>query len=517
MRQEQKSLLPILPRPNRIDLAGMRDQQLNQPAYRKARKMSSGGLLRTPVVKVALGLLVGIGLLLLVSRFVDVPTILAVLHKNLTTPHGILLALLSGVAFLLAWSVRGMRWKLFVNPLGKISILKAIQLYQVGVFLNFLLPVRGGEVVKCFLLKRSTGIAVSKSLSTVAMDKALDLMPALFIMVMVPLLGIQMDIKLWVVLAFVSGILVSLLCFVVLAAWKRDAAIGLLQKLTGLLPQAIAGKIAGFATGFVDSLLMGARQPRIFLPAILLTCVAVLFDGLFAMLAFWTIGFPISFGTVLFGYAVYNMFYILPTPPGQVGSNEAVGLLVFAGLLHLPANQVTAMFFFSHPWAALLMCATGLACLSALGLTLAGVIRVRTAEDDVVPAIPMSKGKAAQRAMSLDAQHRFSSVEQFREALWRLEEHPAPVSGIPTVPKGPPAVRAPGPERAVGQASEKLVPRPLPPVRVPASDEEDDPTATVRLPRPLPPVHVPASDEEEDPTATVRLPKPPSIAPAGVK
>src|SRR5258708_33217163 len=116
-----------------------------------------------------------------------------------------------------------------------------------------------------------------------------------------------MDIELWVVLAFVSGILVSLLCFVALAAWKRDAAIGLLQKLTGLLPQAIAGKIAGFATGFVDSLLLGARPPRIFLPAILLTCVAALFDALFAMLAFWSLGFPISFGNALVGYAVYDM------------------------------------------------------------------------------------------------------------------------------------------------------------------------------------------------------------------
>jgi hypothetical protein len=99
------------------------------------------------------------------------------------------------------------------------------------------------------------------------------------------------------------------------------------------------------------------------------------------MLAFWTIGFPISFGTAIFGYAVYNMFYILPTPPGQVGSNEAVGLLVFAGLLHLPANQVTAMFFFSHPWAALLMCATGLACLSALGLTISSAMRVQAETD----------------------------------------------------------------------------------------------------------------------------------------
>ena len=45
------------------------------------------------------------------------------------------------------------------------------------------------------------------------------------------------------------------------------------------------------------SLLAAASQPKIFIPAVLLTCVAIVFDGLFAMLAFWTIGFSISFGT----------------------------------------------------------------------------------------------------------------------------------------------------------------------------------------------------------------------------
>ncbi len=270
-----------------------------------------------------------------------------------------------------------MRWKLFLNPVGKVSTFQAIALYQVGVFLNFLLPIRGGEVAKCFMLKRNGDIPVSKSLPTVAMDKALDLMPALFIMAIVPFLGVQMDIKLWFVLWFVSGILICLLVFVFLSAWKRNVAIALLQKMTGLLPKSIASKVEGFATGCVDSLLVGASQPRIFIPAMALTIVAVLCDGLFAFLAFWTIGFHIPFGTALFGYAVYNMFYILPTPPGQVGSNEIVGLLVFGKLLGIKAEYVTAMFVFSHPWAAVLMCTTGLICLSALGLTISGAMKVQ--------------------------------------------------------------------------------------------------------------------------------------------
>ena len=352
-------------------------QAKKQPAWK--------ALISSPVAKVTIGLLIGIGLLFLVSRFVDIPTTIRVIQQNLSTPRGIILALLSGVAFLTAFSIRGIRWKLFLNPIGKVSTFKAIQLFLIGIFLNFLLPIRGGEVAKSLMLKRVANIPISRSLPTVAMDKALDLMPALFIMAIVPLLGVQMDIKLWLVLATVGGLLLCLVFFVALAAWKRTAAIRLLHKMTLLLPKAIGSKIEGFTTGFVDALLMGASRPRIFVPAILLTCVAVIFDGLFAMLAFWTIGFPISFGTAIFGYTVYNMFYILPTPPAQVGSNEAVGLLVFSGLLHLPADKVTAMFVFSHPWAAIIMCTTGMAFLSALGLTISSAMKVQT---EGQPALP---------------------------------------------------------------------------------------------------------------------------------
>ncbi len=341
------------------------------------------GFLSAPATKVIIGLLIGIGLLYLVSRFVNIAMSMRMLQQNLVTPRGIVLALLSGACFLLAFSIRGIRWKLFLNPIGNVSAFTAIRLVLVSIFLNFLLPISSGEIVKTLILKRIAAIPVSRSLPTVAMDRSFDLLPALFLMAIVPLLGLQMDIKLWFVLGIVGGLFICLLVFIGLAVWKRTAAIALLRKITGILPRAMGGKIEGFATGFVDSLLIGASRPKIFIPAVVLTCLAVIFDSLFAMFAFWTIGFPIPFGTAIFGYTLYNMFYIFPTPPGQVGSNEAMGLLVFGGLLHIPATQVTAMFIFSHPWAAVLMCTAGLVCLKTLGLTIPIVMKKGTEESDI--------------------------------------------------------------------------------------------------------------------------------------
>ena len=337
-------------------------------------------LLSSLMAKVIISLLLGISLLFLVSRFVNIIVAIDVVLTNLATPRGIILAFFSGAAFLLTFFIRSLRWKLFLSSISTVSTSTASRVFLVCVFINFLLPVSSGEIAKTLMLKRIAGVPISRSLPTVAMDRSLDLLPALVIMIVMPLLGMRMDIKLWVVLGIVGGIFIVLISFIGLTVWKRDTAIAILHKITSILPGVIGGKIEAFATGFVDSLLTNTSRPHIFLPALALTCLAVVCDSLYAMFAFWTIGFPISFGTVIFGYTVYNLFFILPTPPGGVGSNEAVGLLVFTGLLHLPADKVAAMFIFAHIWFALLLCLTALICLKTLGLTISTIMKVQPEE-----------------------------------------------------------------------------------------------------------------------------------------
>ena len=216
------------------------------------------------------------------------------------------------------------------------------------------------------------------------MDKSLDLMPALFIMAAVPFIpGIHMNATLWVVLSLVSGILFGIIFTVALMAWNRVAATKFIQMVLKVLPKRIGGKIEGFALGFIDSLLASASRPQTFIPAVLLTCLALTCDGLFAWFAFLAVGVSkMSLGMAIFGYVTYTMFSVLPNPPGQVGSNELVGVLVFGGLLGFPKTNVLAMFVFSHPLAALIMTTIGLVCLSGLGISLTSVTKMNAQKDD---------------------------------------------------------------------------------------------------------------------------------------
>ncbi len=250
MQQTHYPTLSIQSRLKRVKLVRMTPERVPAPENESTvtlpfpvqQKPAWHTFLGTPLVKGALGLLIGIGLLVAVSRFVDLPTTMHLMQQRLTTPQGVLFALFASLALVLAFSTRALRWKVLLNPVGKVRALTVLQLFLIGVFLNFLLPIRAGELAKSLVLKRKTGIALSQSLPTITMDKAFDLLPALFVSAVVPLVGAHLDIKLWSVLVLANGCLLGLLLFVLLAAWKRPLAPGLLQRVAGMLPKALGSK-----------------------------------------------------------------------------------------------------------------------------------------------------------------------------------------------------------------------------------------------------------------------------------
>jgi uncharacterized protein (TIRG00374 family) len=317
----------------------------------------------TLAVRLAIGLAVALILVLTFTRLVNFGSVFQRLeHLNIT------LALLCGLVFLSAYVVRALRWRRFLAPYP-VGVWRAVAVYQVAIFINLLLPIRAGELVKSLLLRRLDNIPISQSLPTVAMDKTMDLLPAVVVLALVPFLPFQLSRPLWALLLFVLVVLALGALFLGLAAWRRQLALRLLERLTAKLPTLLRQRVMPFIISFVDALLALAARPRLFLIAAAYTAAAVSLDALFCLLAFWAVGAHVTYPLVLYGYTFFNLAFILPTPPGQIGSNELIGLAIFSGLLHISRSAVAAMFLFSHPWTALLMACSGLLCLSAMGLS----------------------------------------------------------------------------------------------------------------------------------------------------
>jgi uncharacterized protein (TIRG00374 family) len=326
---------------------------------------------RTTALRTTVGLLVGAALVITFLRLVNVSTVYQRLqHLNIG------FALLCGIAFLSAYVVRGLRWRYLLRPC-QVSIGRSVAIYQVAIFLNWLLPVRGGEIAMSLLLRQSDGIPVGRSLATVTMDKAMDLVPVVALLAVLPFVPLHLSAPLWLLLLSALAVVGLGAGVLALAAWRRERALALLiRPVEALLPKGAREHIEAFIVLFVDTLLALIRQPRLLLIAAAYTAAALCLDALFCLLAFRAVGVVVPVPVVLYGYTFFNLSFILPTPPGQVGSTELIGLLIFSGSFGLNRSGVGAMFLFSHPWTSLLMTGTGLACLSAMGLTMRGTVRL---------------------------------------------------------------------------------------------------------------------------------------------
>lgn len=347
----------------------------------RARLRRSDGM----ALRMIIGLIVAALLLLMFSKLVNLGTVwLRLEHLN------IFLALLCGVAFLSAYVIRALRWRLFLIASGyRPSVMRVVMIYQVALFVNWLLPIRGGELVKSLLLRKLDDIPVSDSLPTVALDKAMDLVPAVVLLLILPFMPFHLSNALWTLLLLALLTLVLGALFLLLAARRRQTALRLISWGVARLPRSLQ-RIGPFMTRFVDTLLALVVRPRLLLSATLVTAAAVGMDALFCLLAFAAVGSSVSFPIILFGYTFFNLAFILPTPPGQIGSNEIIGLLIFNGVFGVSRTGVAAMFVFSHPWTAILMMLSGAICLSLMGLNMRSAFALtRTAERPAETVAPV--------------------------------------------------------------------------------------------------------------------------------
>lgn len=86
---------------------------------------------------------------------------------------------LSIIVSLASHVVRAYRWKLLLQTLGfQLSLFKTFIALMIGYVSNLFAP-RLGEIVRCSVLKRSTGIPTSNSLGTVVAERAIDLVSLL--------------------------------------------------------------------------------------------------------------------------------------------------------------------------------------------------------------------------------------------------------------------------------------------------------------------------------------------------
>ncbi len=85
------------------------------------------------------------------------------------------LPLCIAVAFSTAvYLVNSLRWMLLLRPLAKVSYGRTLQSVYIGLFCNEVLPLRPGELIRCYLLSRWSSLPLASMFASAAVERILD-------------------------------------------------------------------------------------------------------------------------------------------------------------------------------------------------------------------------------------------------------------------------------------------------------------------------------------------------------
>jgi len=82
--------------------------------------------------------------------------------------------LLAVVADLTVYVCHGWRWQVLLSPLVRLPLWRTVQAIYIGLFANEVLPLRSGEVIRCYLLAHWNSMQLSVVFASAALERIID-------------------------------------------------------------------------------------------------------------------------------------------------------------------------------------------------------------------------------------------------------------------------------------------------------------------------------------------------------
>jgi uncharacterized protein (TIRG00374 family) len=269
--------------------------------------------------------------------------------------------------------LRAARWRLLMAPFADVSAGRLFRTILIGLAVNNIVPLRLGELVRTYLLKRSHNVPIASSLATILIERLLDLFVLCALMtvvlLLVPLGGVVLALAGTTATVTAVGIIGLLVITVVpkrLLDRLFDFGIGLADRMHH--------KLGDLARSLVDGVRV-IENPKSVLqivPLSILCWLAELGTYIFLMFA---LGFNSGLLSLIAGMVIANLVTILPAAPGYVGTYDFFLQRTLADSFGVPDAIAGAYTIVTHAVLLLPVVVAGLVFLSAEDLSLRGLTR----------------------------------------------------------------------------------------------------------------------------------------------
>ena len=233
--------------------------------------------------------------------------------------------------YFLAFVARSFRWEFLIEPLKhNIPIKRLFSFLVLGFFMNNVLPLRLGEVVRANITGQKLSLPRTGVLATILVERLFDGISYITLFVVTIMF---LPFPAWAKTSFSAGsvVFIGALIFLYFLLKHRDKAAGLVEKIP--LPQRFKDGAQNMFSNFIDGLQIfakGSSLAKVFLLSIIVWSI----EGTVFYLMGWAFGIHLTIFQCFFVMIIIGMGAILPTAPGFVGTVEFLGVtsLSFLGV-----------------------------------------------------------------------------------------------------------------------------------------------------------------------------------------
>jgi uncharacterized protein (TIRG00374 family) len=246
----------------------------------------------------------------------------------------------AGIAMLVMFALRAVRWKLLLGPLGNVKFPVLWSGVLIGYLGNFALTANAGELIRAFVLGQREGLSKTAVLASIVVEKLLDIIVLVGFLLA---LSITLPLPRWIkTMIALAGLLFGVACLILilLPRYETRATVWLnaLGKRISILPTSrIERLLHSFITG-----IQVWRQGQAMIWAVVLSCLIWPVLAIAFFFISRALNLTVAWPAYLLLVALITLGAIVPSLPGQAGALE---LLVIGGLAVFAVDMEQALTF----------------------------------------------------------------------------------------------------------------------------------------------------------------------------
>lgn len=273
--------------------------------------------------KIILGFLFSIALIYLTLRQIDFRKSLELIQN---ANYYVLIP--GALIYAFTYLLRSLRYYFMILPIKKTALFENFPYTMLGFFMNNIIPLRLGEIIRAKVTGERLGISRSSILGTIVVERLIDMIIfVLFFFVIMIMLPFPDFIK---NSFYICGIVFGL-CLILLMAISinENKAKEIVSKIP--MPSRIKNFVIVIFEKFTGGLVM-LRKPGVFFTSFFVSVLIWVFESLFLVIVAYSCAIDLSLLGGIFVVIIIGIGAILPTAPGYIGAFEFMGVTGLAAL-----------------------------------------------------------------------------------------------------------------------------------------------------------------------------------------